>query len=182
MESNLGRVYIGKYMSASDFNVIFISAFAGLAISLALLRGLRIRPPVIKFDDAGPDDGSSIIISIYTTGAGLQKVSDGTLLGLHYDLLITTDESIPEGLPDGIVPAPSGQIIMNLGLPEKSSVHIAGFSLKDETSRYLLSNTNLDNAMTTVKLEGDFPDHFKLYCTKDRELELLEILDPTRSD
>lgn len=33
--------------------------------------------------------------------------------------------------------------------------------------------------LTRVELEGDFPTYFKMYCSKDKEVELLTIFDPT---
>jgi len=165
-------------MTSSDIRLIILSAFAGLAISYRMVTGWRNRVRLGEFDDTGTEEGASLVISMYTTGVGLAKVSDGTLLGMHYSLLITSETSHPDELPVGINPAPSGQIIMSLDLPSISNVHIAGFSLKNDTFRYLLGNTNISRVMSPIKLEGDFPDYFKLYCTKGRELELLELLDP----
>lgn len=138
-------------------------------------------------------------MAIYTLGVGLQKLSAGDLRGYRYVLLVTTEAHMPSlsrdyemtgrGMPSGNIktplPAgtlrpPAGQIIMSVGLPTKSQVHFAGFSLKDDVFKTLLGNTSLDNQMNQVQLEGNFPDIFRLYCDKGKEIELLEVLDPPR--
>jgi hypothetical protein len=122
---------------------------------------------------------TSLIMTMYTLGVGIQSVSRGTVGTLPYNLLITTD--IPRiSLPAGKSAAPSGQIIMNITLPWASQVHIAGISTSDNTVQQLLGNTSLDNRMTQVRLEGDFPEHFHLYCSPEKEIELLQVLDPAR--
>ena len=166
-------------MTSADIRLIVLSAFAGLAISYRVATGWRNRVHLGEFNDTGTEEGASLIISMYTTGVGLEKVSDGLLLGMHYSLLITSEPYHQDEMPAGIIPAPSGQIIMSLDLPSKSTVHIAGFSLKNDTFRSLLGKTDISHVMTPVKLEGDFPDYFRLYCTIGRELELFELLDPT---
>lgn len=156
------------------------------------------RPRGSKYDIAETDD-DSILLTVYTLGVDIQKVSDGHLEGLHYNLLLTTD--LPkyekevyvggvvgtiekpvsaEPLPVDMRRAPAGKIILGLDLPTKSQVHILGFTANDQNLPKLLENTRLDNRMTKVQLEGDFPDFFKLYCTTGREIELREVLDPTR--
>lgn len=189
---------MGDSNSSLIFDLILISGICALFL---IRRWLNNRPlKKSKYDISETDDDTSLIITMFTIGVGLKKVTEGTLINLPYKLLITTNVDIPvvekgeyipglgelnvshkdNNVPTGMVASPEGQIIMDVNLPAKSSVHLAGFSLKDETFRSLLGNTSQDNTMVQVQLEGDFPDYFKLLCEKGKEIELREVLDPTR--
>jgi hypothetical protein len=144
---------------------------------------------------------ASLIMTIYTIGVSLMKVSSGKINLYPYTILVTTPMDINQKfdsssnytdseidvnnlpktstVPMGDIRSPIGQMIMKIDLPVKSSVHIAGFSLKDDKFKMLLGNTNLESSLTQVKLEGNFPEYFRLYCSSGKEVELLELLDPT---
>ncbi len=78
----------------------------------------------------------------------------------------------------GQIRTPANQILVKVNLPVASQVHIAGFSLQDDVFKKLLGNTNVNYTMSKVELEGDFPDYFRVYCQKDKEVEVREVLDP----
>jgi hypothetical protein len=78
----------------------------------------------------------------------------------------------------GQIRTPANQIIIKVSLPLKSQVHVAGFSLQDTVFKTMLGNTNINYTMTKVNLEGNFPDYFKIYSQKDKEVEVREVLDP----
>lgn len=142
---------------------------------------------------------TSLILGMYSLGVHLQKMAGGTVAGHPYTFFVTSNMVLPpmaetggaiaigmarplpvRALPEGAVPAPSGQAVMAISLPTSSRVHFAGFSLKDPVFRRLLGNTFQDDLMAQVELEGDFPSHFRLYCDKGFEIELLQVLDPDK--
>jgi hypothetical protein len=138
-------------------------------------------------------------MTMYSLGVKLDTISKGNLDDKPYTLLVTTPlelnlDSLALGTalnherkfalngPPQAFHSPSGKIIMYVDLPAASQVHFAGFSLQDEGIRTLLNNTGIGNFMTSVSLEGDFPDYFKLYCSIGRQVVLRQVLDPTRME
>ena len=117
--------------------------------------------------DSGIDDAISDNMH-WETARGLPEI------GIREN---PTSESMT---PLGNALTPEGQVIMKVVLATSSPVHIVGFSTKDTVFNSLLSNTGIDDLLTKVQLEGDFPDYFKLYCDKEKDIELRQVLDPTR--
>lgn len=151
------------------------------------------------FEPTTSDFDTSIIMTMYSLGVKLETVSQGSLDNNPYTLLVTTPldinleasalseefmhtRKIGSDLPAAAFHSPSGKVIMRVTLPTASLVHFAGFSLEDEGFRTLLGSTGIDTFMASVSLEGDFPDYFRLYCSKGHEIELREVLDPTRME
>jgi hypothetical protein len=143
-------------------------------------------------DDA-PTDGS-LLLAMFTPGATLTKLSDGQLDGKPYRLLITEPLPPPPDLNAGLFDNQTtrdtkaldavatslepGRILLMLDLPAASPVHIAGFGLEDQSFYEALAKTNIDDQLTRVDLEGDFPKDFRLYCNPGRDVELRQVLDP----
>ncbi len=171
--------------------------FAGVLL-LGLLGWLLRRWLNNRSSQASVDyTDLSLIMTLYTMGVDVQKISEGQIADYHYLLLVTTPIVVPPvadyqiggptapfraPLPQGVLRAPVGQAILSVDLPVKSRVHFAGFNLQDPMLTGLLGNTSLDNQLTRVQLEGDFPDYFRLYCDKGKEVELRQVLDPIRME
>jgi hypothetical protein len=47
-----------------------------------------------------------------------------------------------------------------------------------DKSLKLLGGLGRNPWLSQVKLEGDFPDYFRIYCSKGREMELLQLFEP----
>jgi hypothetical protein len=179
-----------------NFIVVLLPVFV-IYLVVFLYRRLQFKYPDKPANTTIQDFDTSVIMTMYSLAVKLETVSKGILDNKPYTLLITTPLEInldslaigaelnrgrrfSSNLPAEAFHSPSGKIIMRMDLPAVSQVHFAGFSLEDENVRTLLSKTGIDSFMTKVDLEGDFPDYFKLYCSKDHEIELMELLDPTR--
>lgn len=179
------------------YGYVIIAIVALIYFLFKRLTNNRTGPVLMEATD------TSIIITMYTSGVTLQKVSQGSFQNYNYSLLVTTAMPLPDpiGNPNdlvssdlkldfkqpvvtqelaaGAIRTPEGQIVMKIDLPVKSNVHILGFSSNDSTFKSLLGNTNLENSLTKVVLEGNFPDYFNLYCDKGSDVEIREVLDPT---
>ena len=191
-------------------------------------KGSVLEKPIGNEPNIIVDDNTSILMTMYTLGVGLNKISSGTIQNYIYTMFITSpinmvsddnnnkdndlDPDTLEGSIDdavdfdkyevwqsggpgrlrysgaegtkapidfGSIRTPVDQILIKIDLPVKSQVHVAGFSLQDSTFKNLLGNTNIYYIMSSVVLEGDFPDYFKIYCQKEREVEVREVLDPS---
>ncbi len=140
-----------------------------------------------------------VLLSNVTAGMRLQKVSDGSLGGYPYTLMISAPYEVPDsdvpiqfsGSPWGVggslttnstispLRLGTGQIIMTLTLPVKTSVHIVGMGIADTSVQSAFLRTVGSYNLESVELEGDFPDYFTLLCQKDKQMEVREVLDPT---
>jgi len=154
------------------FDFVVLIVFIAVFLIKRMLNNRTYEAPANFVD-------GSLILTMYSLGVGMTSLSKGTLNDMPYNILITEDLLHKDPLPGGMIRAPAGQVIMSMDLPEKSEVHIAGFSAADSHLDELLGNTNLDNSLVKVNLEGDFQDYFRLYCSPGREVELREILDPS---
>jgi hypothetical protein len=70
-----------------------------------------------------------------------------------------------------------GQVMMFVTLPKNTSVHIIAVgdkSGRSATNRQLAHSKWLER----VSLEGGFPDYFRMFCSKDKQLEVRQVFDP----
>ncbi len=183
---------------------IFLASLIIIALSYFLYKRVKSNIPETNTDILNIYSKAPLFMTIYTIGVSLMKVSNGSVNKYPYTILITaplnlkrnynpsenyTDSEIDvdnlpsmSTIPDGDFKTPLGEIIMKIDLPVKSLVHVVGFSLIDDKFKMLLGNTNLESSLAKVQLEGSFPDYFRLYCTNGKEIELLELLDPTNME
>jgi hypothetical protein len=193
MNSSLYQQDLGQFILFAIVVIIFLSWF--------LFKRIMSNIPEKDEGILKTYSQASLIMTIYTIGVSLMKVSTGKINLYPYTILVTTPmdinqkfnpssnytdseidtDNLPKtsSVPIGDIRSPIGQMIMKIDLPVKSSVHISGFSLNDNKFKMLLGNTNLESSLTQVKLEGNFPEYFRLYCSNGKEVELLELLDPT---
>ena len=211
-------------------NLLFLVIIL-VGVIIAVTRSIinRVELQRVSQNEDLSDSDTSLIVTMYSSGVTLQKVSEGNLNNHPFVILMTSKITLPAKVPQsdldsandepsdvdsiiddalgsnfdhqsydgmgmpmmdlrnpmslvpaGQVPTPEGQVLMKVTLPVASTVHIVGFSTQDTVFSRLLGNTSIDNILTKASLEGDFPDYFKLYCDKDKEVELREVLDPTR--
>lgn len=150
-------------VSSLWFYVIF---FGGL-IGLRKWRAYQASKVVIQ---------SSLLILLHVPGAGLTKISDGTLGGYPYDIMIA-DSGGGKNTSPVLVNATKhgGAVILTLTLPFASHVHLAGLGIpKDDELQNLAASVGLEPAV----LEGDFPDYFQVFCGTDQQIDLREVIDP----
>ena len=144
---------------------------------------------------------SSLLISMYVNNAELTPISDGSLDGMTYHLMVPLPaQNTPNTAGFGRIygnnmPYEVGQaagaiwkdheevsstsnMIFLLDLPTPSLVHIAGIGIKTMTNKERLLKSTVDNALERVNLEGDFPDYFWLFCSHGYDIELRQVLDP----
>lgn len=229
------QTYSQSYNNQQKDNVYILIAVAVVVVLYFFIRrfinshqGSVLEKPIGDEPTITVEDNTPILMTMYTLGVGLNKISSGTIQNYNYTIFVTSqlnmldnnsnnedsdldpdtlegsiDDSVDfdkydnwqstglgrmryTGLDDtkapvdfGAIRTPVDQILIKFDLPVKSQVHIAGFSLQDSVFKNLLGNTNINYIMTNVVLEGDFPDYFKIYCQKDKEVEVREVLDPS---
>lgn len=168
------------------FLVIFVGGYLGL-------RWWRRR------DAASVIVESPLLLSMFVNGMKLEKLSEGSLNGYKYSLMITsplatTDQpglrqyqgyinpgaeaaaQIAQQIMSDVNP---GKTILLLRLPTKSPVHIAALGIPDAKTHTKIDTTAAQNGLISAGLEGDFPDYFSLYCGKSDQVEVRQVLDPT---
>lgn len=90
----------------------------------------------------------------------LQSLAQSKIGGYDYNLM-TND---------------SGRVMVMVQLGRDTAMHMVAIGKKSDSWTRL---QQVDSKfLIPVKLEGDFPEYFKLYCSPEKEVELREILDP----
>jgi hypothetical protein len=92
----------------------------------------------------------------------VQAVVHGTLNGYHYTML-TNDKD---------------RMMLSITLPSSTNMHIIAIGSNSDLSSPLSEHID-KKFLEKINLEGDFPDHFRLYCSYGRELEVRQLLDPS---
>lgn len=93
--------------------------------------------------------------------AGLSSMARGDLAGYSYNLLTNK----------------TGRVMLNITLKANTGIHVVVAGSKSSSS-LPLSERIESRFLRPVRLEGDFPEHFHLYCTPGKERELLQLFDP----
>jgi hypothetical protein len=131
----------------------------------------------MSLTEAGFTD-ASVLLTLLSAHAQLTKLSEGELQGRHYVIMMSEplqELNDAQEVDSGLEP---GRILLVIDLPTPTPVHIAGFGLQDKSFSAALAGRDLTGHLETVKLEGDFPDYFQLFCDPEHQLELREILNP----
>lgn len=119
--------------------------------------GLLTLPRRNSFAHDGPIISSAGLL----TSGSLASVHKGEYAGFQFNLIA----------------AGSGRIIVFIQLHRKSRLHLIAIGDKSRIGEAVNKALKQHN-LTKVDLEGDFPSYFTMYCTPDKELELLHLFDP----
>ncbi len=173
----------------NNLGVIILIVIVGGAFFLKWWRRYQASKVVVD---------APVLMSRYMTGMKLEKMSSGNINDYSYSLLMTqpiqievpegpihysdSNNAVGEAIGTALIASHNmsnaGKIIMTLQLPVKSPVHITSFGVADTKTHSLLDKELTSYNLEPASLEGDFPDYFSLYCTKDYQIELREVLDP----
>lgn len=170
----------------SRFNPLSLVNF--LFIALVLGAGVYRRWQASKVIIDAP-----FLVAILTNGMKLENVSSGKLQGYWYTLAVTSPlEPVDSYMLNNINPAgaaaqavatsiassQAGKILLTLTLPVKSKVHIASIGIPDQKTHSGYDYEARKCGLEPASLEGDFPEYFSLYCSKEHQVELRQVLDP----
>lgn len=135
-------------------HVVFAIAF-GVAAVAVLVRFARAR-------SRGTSRGASALLTHYTRGRTLVPVSEGKLGGMHYSSYLTGNVDT---------------LIVRVELPFATRLHLLNVpKIGDTQAVYPLGWS--DNHLEEVSLEGNYHEHFALYCGKGEQMETRYVLDP----
>jgi hypothetical protein len=117
---------------------------------------------VPDFSDAAADTDEPIISSSdMLSGDGLVSMDNATIAGFDYNLLANS----------------GGRSMVLVSLHGNTHLHIIAIGDKSKLSLPLTQKID-SNFLVEIRLEGDFPTYFHLYCTPDKQIEIREILQP----
>ena len=115
-----------------------------------------------KTSQLGNDEDEPIISSADLLGAtGLQSMATGMMGDYLYNLM-TNDV---------------GRVMMMITLNRNTYIHIVAIG----SHSGLQSSLKLGSArqwLEPVSLEGDFPDHFEMYCSKGAQVQTRQVFGP----
>lgn len=143
---------IGKNDVYASFNAV--TAFVLLLTLYALSRKYIFSRhfgadlPIVMSSDMFENDG-------------LTSMHQGTMAGFTYNMLSNS----------------SGRVMLHVLLPHKTDTHILAIGSGSQGS-VPFTRSMENRLLRQVELEGDFPSHFKIYCTPGKHIELLRLLDP----
>ena len=106
-------------------------------------------------------DGPIISSADMLSATGLQSLAQGMAGNYLYNLL-TND---------------SGKVMMLISLDRNTHMHIVAIGSQSgliSQSGQAISGKWLE----PVSLEGDFPDHFQMYCTRGKQMETRQVFGP----
>lgn len=118
----------------------------------------RIRRTVAVRSEDGPLLSSTEMLN----SSGLQSVHKGVARSLNYDLMANE----------------AGIVMVFVDLGRKTDLHLLAIGDKSNINS-LVTEAISNKWLKPVRLEGDFPDYFSLYASPNKELEVLELFDPT---
>jgi hypothetical protein len=135
-------------------------------IYILTLRLVKFLIPRIvaafKVSQLGDDEDEPIISSADLLSAtGLQSLATGMMGDYLYNLM-TND---------------AGRVMMLITLNRNTYVHIVAVGSRSG----LQSRLSLGSArqwLEPVSLEGDFPDHFEMYCSKGAQMQTRQVFGP----
>jgi hypothetical protein len=90
--------------------------------------------------------------------AKLTSMHEGTFHGYHYNFLYN-----------------GARLMAFVQLGYKTGIHVVATGDKAGPTVAMAASRAW---LTPVRLEGDFPAYFQMYCSTDKEIELLTIFDP----
>lgn len=148
--------------SIEDTDTVYVSlntVVLFLAVAAAYL--LMSRYLWGRFAFTHPIDFPVIQSSDMLETVGLTSMARGQLVGYDYNLLINGN----------------GRVMLNVTLGNNTGIHVVATGSKSISSQPFSERIE-SRFLKPVTLEGDFPEHFELYCTPGKERELLQIFDP----
>ena len=126
-------------------------------ISLAIYSLLTQKWAALTLLGLSKADGSILASDGLLNSGRLSTLHTGQLAGFVFSFLVTS----------------SGRVIAFVSLRHNTNLHVIAIGDKSKLRRRLWSRR-----LTRLKLEGDFPDYFRMYCSKGHEQELLQLFDP----
>ncbi len=158
--------YYGSSNLGSNEIIVFLICFA-LLIAYRKARAYQASKVIVQ---------SSLIILLHVPGTGLTKVSEGTLGGYPYKMMIAASSGGKNTSPILVNEAKlGGSVILALTLPFVNTVHLACLGIPGSID--VLAEARGVGLQPAV-LEGDFPDYFRMYCGTDQQIDLRTVIDP----
>ena len=108
---------------------------------------------------------SSVLLTYYTDGKQLFSAKRGTVDGMHYSAVITTNIDM---------------LLYRIELPFATKSHIVSIPKAPDVPQ--LDPSGGDSIMERVSLEGDFPNHFSIFAEKDQQSVARYIQANSRQD
>lgn len=136
----------------------------------AFIAKKKLEPKVKTTTDVR----SGILFAFYTKGNMLLPADRGKIGNLYYDTYITMHGGPLFGEPI----APAGAVIFRVDMPFNTKAHLVGISAKEHTAKLSAAVFVAESGLTTVELEGDFNNHFKLYAPEDQQMQARYVFDP----
>lgn len=157
------KIEVTSNSIALDKRLDFYASLNSLAlfVSATTLYLLVMRYAWKHFAFTHPFDMPVIQSSDMLDEAGLMPLAQGELAGYQYSFLTNS----------------KGRTMLNIVLKRNTGIHVVAVGSKSISS--LPFSERLESRfLKPVRLEGDFPEYFHLYCTPGKERELLQIFDP----
>lgn len=133
------------------YGYLFVAVFSAVTFGIYI---------VYKRFTNRPTD-SPILASNGLLEGELIPATSGTIHGFDYRIILNGE----------------GRMMYMLDLGYNSNLHIVAYGDKSKLD-FMIKNSLEDKWLTSVILEGDFPDYFHLYCTPSRHIELLQMFSP----
>jgi hypothetical protein len=113
---------------------------------------------------------------------GTTNAQDSSIISsanlLEDTALVSLDKSTMSGYQYNLLSNKSNRVMLLITLHHNTNLHLVAVGDKSDAGLSLTQKIK-NKFLEPVKLEGDFPDYFKLYCSTDKQIELRELLDPT---
>jgi len=109
----------------------------------------RSDSPILEFADAA-------------NSVGLRTMAAGKLDG-DYVYSLTTNQA--------------GRVMVSISMSRHTNMHIVAFGSKSGIGSRLEYPTSR-RWLEPVSLEGDFPDDFRMYCSKGKQMEVRQVFGP----
>lgn len=116
----------------------------------------------------------------------LEKLSnineDGPVLSLFKSsdtTLVAGQKTEIDGYTYSLFADSTDRAIVIVTLKQPTDMNLVAIGDKSNQQN-LLEKIKIGKVLSKVDLEGDYSDHISMYCTKGRELELLQLFDPSQ--
>lgn len=110
----------------------------------------------------GDQDGPILSSSEMQSSKGLQSLQTGKFGTFAYSLMVNN----------------SGRVMVNVALGKSTNLHLIATGDGSKVSQVVIKSIS-KQWLKPLNLEGDFPNYFKVYVTPDKELEVLEMFNPS---
>ena len=154
-------MYVNSIKVDND-NIILLSLNSAFLITLSLTTYLAYSR-YVKYKLGGDTVDSPLIApSDMTEDYGLTSMAKGIMASYTYNLLTNS----------------SDRVMLLVTLNNDTGIHVVATGSHSKSS-LALSQSVQSKFLKSVELEGNYPQYFEVYCTPDKEIELLQIFDPS---